>query len=425
MRILLMPDFGQVTGLLATHPAAFEECGDIMHRRVPFQYSLTTTGMALGLPASQDEDIWIVLPCFIRGQMRRIIALPLVRLSSGLYARPDLPAMLVDHTRWSQWPIKQLDVVTYEVPSSGLSGVPQQSVWIRDLEDGRRITAFKWSSRLKRPEDNSTSRFDTFVLLFQDVATENKYALVLISWKPELQSIHRVRSLWVGGGVVSVQEEEDGWDVKKRIEQGQHGPLAWYYRLPDSVLLVRLEGGHFLGESTFHVDIVRLKYGMVASCIMALADIQLLIPKMMWIILGQSRLGYIAIEILEHVLLYSSLLRSPVVYGTSAVWMYGQIYSTLQYFGIDEPGYSALSRVILIFKPAVYHVLPVISLFRPSSSVLIRKWRFVTTVCLCFLIPTLGVRAPFFWTFIDYVFSFKLSIGNKAFVVLESKASIG
>ncbi|KAK8101929.1 hypothetical protein PG999_012303 [Apiospora kogelbergensis] len=104
-----------------------------MFRKVPFEYSLTTVGISLLLPASEDEHPRVVLPCYPEGQPQQLVSLALQRLPSGAYGVTEMAPMLVDHRRWYQWRRRRLEIIT-ESQTSTQTPREEQDEDVRKLE---------------------------------------------------------------------------------------------------------------------------------------------------------------------------------------------------------------------------------------------------------------------------------------------------
>lgn len=129
-----------ITGFLAESPKLFRKCSNIVPSEATVAWSLTSKGSILiQLPVSEDEYPYMVLPCGIRGNPFRLIALPLVPSRDGQYNRAKHPAKIVSHDKWYQWPMKNVDLASQAQDFTGLPGTLRKTLHIGKIPPGYKL----------------------------------------------------------------------------------------------------------------------------------------------------------------------------------------------------------------------------------------------------------------------------------------------
>ncbi|KAK8006860.1 vacuolar protein sorting protein 62 [Apiospora arundinis] len=90
--------------LLAPSPDHFEGCQDIVSHDIPFDWSLTTNGLRLRLPTSDNPFPRVVLPCYSRHNPTYFIAIrtkydPI----NKAHSRASGPLLYVHLSKWHMW----------------------------------------------------------------------------------------------------------------------------------------------------------------------------------------------------------------------------------------------------------------------------------------------------------------------------------
>ncbi|KAK8110201.1 uncharacterized protein PG998_006658 [Apiospora kogelbergensis] len=281
-----------------------------MFRKVPFEYSLTTVGISLLLPASEDEHPRIVLPCYPEGHPHLLVSLALQRLPSGAYGVTGMAPMLVDHCRWYQWRRRRLEIVTEshtfiqtrtEVPDASMPGLNRkirvlcphapQEVWVRNLSPGFRVFDVKRPEHPQKqliatmfdliPMDrlSPTYRIGTLVFGLVDVEKDEYYHVrVSIEEVPSSLPV-LLRPFWLAWGIVDLSQQPEGLLGTNSIRPQNNMPFVRYHRRRSDVLFVSLSRELIVGEPLYALDVSRRGYGPATTLILMLADFKAMIAS--------------------------------------------------------------------------------------------------------------------------------------------------
>ncbi|KAH6972780.1 heterokaryon incompatibility protein-domain-containing protein [Ilyonectria sp. MPI-CAGE-AT-0026] len=181
-------------GLLATSPAYFAQCNDVMACDVALEWDFTAQGLRIILPVSEDEDPYVLLPCRLRHDPWTLLAVPVRQDANMVYSRCSAPVRTINHYAWHQWASQAILLKTKRQASSSLSDGSRGSLWIRSVPktierlhvytpDGWRPYSISKDSQpddalLRYPQGNETS-----ALFLEAYDARDSYTVVITASK--------------------------------------------------------------------------------------------------------------------------------------------------------------------------------------------------------------------------------------------------
>ncbi|RBR25725.1 uncharacterized protein FIESC28_01478 [Fusarium coffeatum] len=102
---------GDIRGLFARSVHSFSGSQDLVLVQSDVERSLTDRGLSITLPASSDSHPYLILPCRMRHDPWRLLAIPIVRQGLNMYARTSQEATFVEHDVWSRWAHRQVHLM--------------------------------------------------------------------------------------------------------------------------------------------------------------------------------------------------------------------------------------------------------------------------------------------------------------------------
>ncbi|ETS87132.1 hypothetical protein PFICI_00960 [Pestalotiopsis fici W106-1] len=182
-------------GLLATSPRYFWRCERVIAHRIAFDWELTSRGFRVSLPASDDENCHMILPCQIKDEPSYLIAIPLIKQQTGLYRRAFAGIKLVREQSWHRWPLQSLYLSTATSNADHLLSEKSEEIMWLSVAPGLSIQEVfppeKWSPTqniLYCSHDRPAGMKPLFVLLFKIVKTGKEFAVVIIQHKSKVAS---------------------------------------------------------------------------------------------------------------------------------------------------------------------------------------------------------------------------------------------
>ncbi|KAI9923404.1 hypothetical protein MW887_009361 [Aspergillus wentii] len=131
------------SGVLASCPAAFSQCGDIVPCNVgkptpPF--SITNKGLSMEIPLLTTGDTSVaLLQCQFKKDPTTLLALPVDCLQDNIYARAKSPICVVGHKTWQEWPQTQLYLAPSPEFISNRVEAPEYTVIMKTVPSDLRI----------------------------------------------------------------------------------------------------------------------------------------------------------------------------------------------------------------------------------------------------------------------------------------------
>ncbi|KAI1876067.1 uncharacterized protein JN550_001563 [Neoarthrinium moseri] len=136
------------SGVLANSPTNFMGSECVIAHQATFDWELTSKGLRVSLPASEDDNPHMVLPCQIRDEPWCLLAIPLSRLDNGLYGRADAPIKLVGKQTWTRWRTQSFHLSTTDLDDDFILEESQEVMWLSiapSLELLRVVPSENWS----------------------------------------------------------------------------------------------------------------------------------------------------------------------------------------------------------------------------------------------------------------------------------------
>ncbi|KPM37343.1 hypothetical protein AK830_g9240 [Neonectria ditissima] len=131
-------------GVLASSPAAFSECKDIIPCDVgtptpPF--SVTNKGLRIEAPVSHhsDDSKLLLLQCRTKRDPTTMLAIIIRRRRDNLYLRSKASPELVRYQLWSEWQSASIYLLPNLAFTDSVEETPSCTVLLRNLPDGFRI----------------------------------------------------------------------------------------------------------------------------------------------------------------------------------------------------------------------------------------------------------------------------------------------
>ncbi|KAK9784096.1 hypothetical protein SCAR479_00655 [Seiridium cardinale] len=95
-------------GILATSPLCFSGCDQYVNFQASLDWDLTSRGLSIKLPTSQNRHPYMLLPCHRKNDQWNIVAVPLIGFGDGAFDRAAAPVELLDRRKWQMWPWRSL-----------------------------------------------------------------------------------------------------------------------------------------------------------------------------------------------------------------------------------------------------------------------------------------------------------------------------
>lgn len=275
-------------GLLATSPASFLNCQQLIACADPYDLSLTARGLLVNLPLSEDriqgpEPFSItnvpslLLPCRPRDDPWSLVSLPLVQLKSGVYSRINLPARLVSHYKWSMWPRRSVNLLVRKLSSIGLPPESGQKLWIRNISADLRLidvhvsNTGRWLADRRiiqmPPRLSNLRHYETLNSVFALIVVEGlrpnkRFGIILDVWQPPSYYLPAIFPgiWWVNHHMTVLEYESTSEDIssvfQKARECGVHH-MPKYLACSHGILHVHVSYERVLGELTpaLYVDL--------------------------------------------------------------------------------------------------------------------------------------------------------------------------
>ncbi|KAJ4005463.1 hypothetical protein NW766_011011, partial [Fusarium irregulare] len=92
-----------IRGLFARSIDSFSGSQELVLVKADVDRSLTDRGLSITLPASSDTHPYLILPCRMRSDPWRLLAIPIVRKGLSMYARTSQETSFIEHDVWSRW----------------------------------------------------------------------------------------------------------------------------------------------------------------------------------------------------------------------------------------------------------------------------------------------------------------------------------
>lgn len=127
------------TGYLAPGPEHFLYCKNIEASEVVLDWNLTSRGLEITLPISENKRPYAIIPCRLRNNPWNFLAVPLQRYGSNVYSRSMAPARWINYQTWHQWPNQQSLFMTKAPLRSGSSNEFHRELWIKELPETVRL----------------------------------------------------------------------------------------------------------------------------------------------------------------------------------------------------------------------------------------------------------------------------------------------
>lgn len=182
------------TGYLAPGPEHFLHCKNIEASKVVLDWNLTSRGLEITLPISENERPYAIIPCQLRNNPWNFLAVPLKHHGSNVYSRSIAPARWVSYQTWHQWPNQRSLFMTKVPLRSGSSNEFHRELWIKKLpETVRLLHAYSTEACTLRGtmiQAQSTSRVYTNGLTRAALVLESKdkhesFAIIIAAFDPD------------------------------------------------------------------------------------------------------------------------------------------------------------------------------------------------------------------------------------------------
>lgn len=125
-------------GVLAESPASFLGCEDVIPSETDsgVPVSVSSKGLEVVLPLSDDEHPHFVLPCRHKNDLGHLICIPLVRRGPNTFARARFPARLVTYSTWYRWRSQRINLLMNVDEDDSRPKITEHSFWIKELPPG-------------------------------------------------------------------------------------------------------------------------------------------------------------------------------------------------------------------------------------------------------------------------------------------------
>lgn len=286
-------------GLLAPSPASFLNCQQIIPCDVIHDFSLTTKGLSVKLPLSEDRlsrrtesssmhAPSLLLPCRPRDDRWSLVSLPLLQLKTGVYGRRNLPIRLVSHQKGPMWPRRRVDLLLQKSVTTNPSlnikkspGVRRQKLWIRDISRDLRFLGVlvdvqeKWlaDSRiikmrtdLSNLRDYLTEDSSFAIILVENRKSSRIFGIVLDIWQPPSFSLPFLFPgfWWINHRVTPIGHGTANGEVSTSIRSSNSSDVSYmskYISDTNGIIHAHVSHGSHVQEATHALDIELIPHG--------------------------------------------------------------------------------------------------------------------------------------------------------------------
>ena len=133
-------------GCLAPHPSYFRGCQSLCTSKSlgegSTSWKLGSSTLTIKAPLSENSRPYFVLPCYPKNDPSRFLSIPLSPATHDLFARSWLPARYVPSQTWHRWPRKHLVFSTRGNHASHLAPKERamhEIVWLRSIPPSIRL----------------------------------------------------------------------------------------------------------------------------------------------------------------------------------------------------------------------------------------------------------------------------------------------
>lgn len=366
-------------GLLAESPAAFLGCQDI----IPYEVgdsgvlsSLTNRGISVNLPISDDKNPHILLPCRLRNDPWHFISIPLIRHNNNTFARAQWPPRLFEHDTWLLWQHTTVNLLLRSEAYAKESPISPYSFWIRNLPEGFDIADtfpqelwFPNTRTLELSKDFAAQPIgstNTIYLILHHQHTGRNYIVALHVRKLFEKGIAMFRPVRVNYKIIPRTDFRTPQQLSTiNLEDIPSKPFC--YELVDGgVLYLHIRLQSLFGKPIFVTDIYHEKSEYVINWLQIIFDMSVIVSAQVEDWLSKLRfasriMNYMADILVRNwegaVRLVGFLIEMTVIFFLGL------------YYGLGAPwGW-------LISPFSIYHAIPVVSIFFPSWTPFLRKYR--------------------------------------------------
>ncbi|KAF4469394.1 beta transducin [Fusarium albosuccineum] len=126
-------------GVLASSPAAFSRCRDIIPCDVGMltpPFSITNKGLRIEVPLSNGNDLYALLQCRPKRDPTTMLAVPLKRKRDNLYLRSKAESRVVKYHLWSEWKYSSVYLIPNLAFANSIEEAPVYTVYLRGIPTG-------------------------------------------------------------------------------------------------------------------------------------------------------------------------------------------------------------------------------------------------------------------------------------------------
>lgn len=272
-----LDDFEKV-GVLATSPAAFSGCQDLIPCDVGMPtspFSITNKGLRIEMPMSQHEDFTDCAPymcgllqCRTKQDPTKMIGIPLHADRNGLFVRVEKPLQYLNYKTWSKWPMVSVNLLPSSSFASSITEAPTFTVFLEHIPYKFFVAEVyppDWSQQhdpriimVGTPDeiDELKSRSIMVLLKSSDIDVDPLVLKVVVEPVSEQQeSMIQATSTFVNTDNVSEEAVFDGISLRSSLDHSKRLKFLDFTERPEGIYRTRCRGEMHFGKPLFLIKI--------------------------------------------------------------------------------------------------------------------------------------------------------------------------